>query len=353
MVVNTRNLLRSSERHPEALRVLELPIKPIVYLDLSNTSTISPSMFKTDEASELFLKQIDKERNIYEPAQMFDQNRRTVESFMDILQDPITGEPLKREGDQLIGDRAYKIHKEVPIFNEVDPLSKEWQKQNAQFLKYNSALSTYTLVNSTPVINYVALRSEIGFLKQGKVLDVGGGTGQVYGSFFQFPEAIEYYLLDPNLTLLHDQFLRIYPKLAYLKMAHILSNAEQLPIKDSSFDTVVTFSAIDHFDDYQKFMNEAYRVLKPGGKLLVSSHLDIPVNTEDHTSTSSKLFSSSFWERVARYLYYRGFSVGEDDHMLHIESSDPMKEGMEKSGFSIEKHEEFKRYYYVVGVKPE
>ena len=34
---------------------------------------------------------------------------------------------------------------------------------------------------------------------------------------------IEYFLLDPNLRLLHDQFIRIYPKLSYLDIipAHI------------------------------------------------------------------------------------------------------------------------------------
>ena len=63
-------------------------------------------------------------------------------------------------------------------------------------------------------LHYNQLNQKQNPLKNIKVLDVGGGTGHTHCSFFQFPEEIEYYLLDPNLRLLHDQFLRLYPKLS-------------------------------------------------------------------------------------------------------------------------------------------
>ncbi len=188
-------------------------------------------------------------------------------------------------------------------------------------------------------------------MKNIKVLDVGGGTGHTHCSFFHFPETIDYYLLDPNLRLLHDQFIRLYPKLSYLKMGHILANAEFLPIKDNSFDVVLNISAIDHLDDYKKFISEAYRVLKPGGKFLVSSHLDVQKLGEDQTKVKSKIFSSSFWERVSRYLYYKKYAVGSDDHTLHLEDGKPIEEALLESSFSIKKEEVFKRYFYFVAEK--
>ena len=93
-------------------------------------------------------------------------------------------------------------------------------------------------------------------------MDVGGGTGHTLATFFEFPETIDYFLVDPNIRLIHDQFIRLYLKLSYLKMSHIQANAEFLPIKENSFDLVLNLSAIDHLDDYKKFISEAYRVLK-------------------------------------------------------------------------------------------
>lgn len=295
-----------------------------------------------------YLSQIDRERNIYELAELFAQNRRNVNEYLDILKDPESNDPLLFSERELIGKRKYSIDDNVVNFTNAETNSKEWQKLNEQFMNYHKSLSVYTLVNSMPINNYVAINSEIGLLKNVKVLDVGGGTGHSFATFFQFPETIEYYLLDPNLRLLHDQFIRLFPKLSYLKMGHILGNAENLPIKDSTFDVVTNISAIDHLDDYKKFISEAFRVLKPGGKFLVTSHLDVPPSQEDMTKTKTKLFSSSFWERLSRYVYYRKHAVGSDDHTLHLEDEKPIESALLEAGFKIKKQEVFKRYFYFV-----
>lgn len=298
-----------------------------------------------------YYKLIDKERNIYELAELYPQNRKKIEEYIDLLQDPISGKPLSLDGENLIGDKNYSILDNIANFTTNDTTSDEWKKMNAQFLNYHKSLSVYTLLNASPIYNYVGFQSEIGTLKNVKVLDIGAGTGHAYCSFFQYPETIEYYLLDPNLRLLHDQFIRIYPKLTHLKMGHILANAEYLPIKDNSFDVVLNLSAVDHFDDYKKFIHESYRVLKPGGKFLITSHLDVAESDEDATKTKSKIFSSSFWERLARYRYYKKHAVGGDDHTLHLENEKPIEEAMIEAGFKITKQEVFKRHFYFVAVK--
>ncbi len=43
---------------------------------------------------------------------------------------------------------------------------------------------------------------------------------------------------------------------------------ERIPFDDESFDIVYSKSLIEHFIDPEKFVGEAYRVLKPGGMLL-------------------------------------------------------------------------------------
>ena len=49
--------------------------------------------------------------------------------------------------------------------------------------------------------------------------------------------------------------------------------AEAMPFDDASFDLVTCRIAPHHFDDAARFVQEAARVLKPGGILLVQDHL--------------------------------------------------------------------------------
>lgn len=294
---------------------------------------------------------IDKERNIYELSDLYSQNRKSVHTYIDLLQDPFTREPVYLKNGKLIGSKDYEVQDDVPNFTANDLNSKTWQRLNEQFLNYHKSLSVYTIINSAPITNYLALETGFGLMRDVKVLDIGGGTGHTHCSFFQYPETIEYFLIDPNLRLLHDQFLRIYPKLSYLEMAHILANAESLPIKDNSFEVVINLSAVDHFDDHKKFISEVYRVLKPGGKFLISSHLDVAPSKEEKSSLVSKIFSNTFWERVTRYFYYRKHAVGDDDHTLSLENEKPIEEALINSGFNILKQEVFKRHFYFVAEK--
>jgi SAM-dependent methyltransferase len=50
------------------------------------------------------------------------------------------------------------------------------------------------------------------------------------------------------------------------------ANAGQLPFKDSSFDVVVCTGVLMHLDDQSGALNELSRVLRPGGRLLISGN---------------------------------------------------------------------------------
>ena len=303
------------------------------------------------EAS-LYLELIDKEKNIYNLASLYSQNRVDVEDYIDILIDPYDKSNLKVVDNLVHGaNRKYELTENIVNFTNHKINSEDWVNLNNQFLNYHKSLSAYTLLNSSPINNYLSLDSGIGFERNLRVLDVGGGTGHTHASFFQFPDEIEYFLLDPNLRLLHDQFIRIFPKLTYLKMAHILAYAENIPFQDNSFDLILNISSVDHMNDYKKFISEVYRVLKPGGKFLISSHLDVSCSNNDKVKFKDKMFSYNFFERLSRYLYFKKHHVGSDDHTLHLEDEKPIEIELLKNDFKILKQKIFKRYFYFVAQK--
>lgn len=49
-------------------------------------------------------------------------------------------------------------------------------------------------------------------------------------------------------------------------------DAERLPFKDCAFDTVVAGDVVEHLPEPDLFISEAYRTLRQGGKLIVTTH---------------------------------------------------------------------------------
>jgi len=292
---------------------------------------------------------------MYEPAELHQQNRHALSHFIDqlICQQNRTNDFVV-EGEKLVSKSSGKVY---PVKDNVVDVrgeqtsNDEWERLNEQFLNYHRSLSPFTLINATPVINYVSVKSGIGQLKNARVLDVGAGTGHMFCSFFRFPETIDYYLLDPNLRLLHDQFIRVYPGLTELKISHFLGYSEDLPFVDQNFDLVMSYSSIDHFKDFPQFIESAKRVLKPGGTLLISSHLDKEGKGKNFSKRVSSLFSYTVLERLARSRYFRKWQVGHDDHTYHFENSQPIRKVMEEKEFTVEQDEEFDNFFFLVGRK--
>ena len=55
------------------------------------------------------------------------------------------------------------------------------------------------------------------------------------------------------------------------KLSANIANAENLPFPENTFDTVYSTEALEHIESTEKFFNEATRVLKPGGKLIITT----------------------------------------------------------------------------------
>lgn len=93
----------------------------------------------------------------------------------------------------------------------------------------------------------------------GRVLDVGAGEFNRYSGHFSH---YEYVRMDPRHT----------------EHADVVGSADNIPLPDNSFDSVVCTQVFEHLEYPEKSASEIYRVLKPGGHLLVT----IPQMNELH-----------------------------------------------------------------------
>jgi len=112
----------------------------------------------------------------------------------------------------------------------------------------------------------IALESLIKKYGRGRTLDIGCGN-KPYEEMFS-GIATEYIGCD---VVQSDQ-----------NKVDIISIATEIPLSDSSFDTVFSTQVIEHVEDHQALVKEAYRLLKPGGHFIVSGPLYWHLHEEPH-----------------------------------------------------------------------
>ncbi len=104
---------------------------------------------------------------------------------------------------------------------------------------------------------------EVAKLITGTVLEIGSGEG--YGITELASKADKYIAIDKYDSPIKDD-LKDQNKVEFHKM-----NVPPLRFDDNSVDYVVTFQVIEHIKDDEKFVKEIHRVLKPGGKLILTT----------------------------------------------------------------------------------
>lgn len=97
------------------------------------------------------------------------------------------------------------------------------------------------------------------------VLDVACGEG--YGTAFLAAKARKVIGVDNDPdTIAHATRKYAAPRVKFLQ-----GQAEKIPLPDHSVDLVVSFETLEHLDDHEAMMREIRRVLRPKGRLLIST----------------------------------------------------------------------------------
>nr|NIP44379.1 class I SAM-dependent methyltransferase [candidate division Zixibacteria bacterium]NIR67564.1 class I SAM-dependent methyltransferase [candidate division Zixibacteria bacterium]NIS16534.1 class I SAM-dependent methyltransferase [candidate division Zixibacteria bacterium]NIS48824.1 class I SAM-dependent methyltransferase [candidate division Zixibacteria bacterium]NIT52903.1 class I SAM-dependent methyltransferase [candidate division Zixibacteria bacterium] len=101
----------------------------------------------------------------------------------------------------------------------------------------------------------------------GRILDVAAGRGAslryMIENIGDFEQAVGIDFSEKNLSQAREQF---NDKRVVFRQMH----AEELQFDDNRFNLAAIFNSLHHLDHPRKALEEMYRVLKPGGLLLVS-----------------------------------------------------------------------------------
>ena len=128
------------------------------------------------------------------------------------------------------------------------------------------AIKTAERVSRDVTDNYVFQRSKLAYVEaakrvEGRVLEIGTGTG--YGVDIIAPHAVQYVTLDKCRS---EELNEMPSNVEFVQCA-----VPPLPFEDESFDCVVSFQVIEHIRRDKEFVSEVCRVLKPGGRFIVST----------------------------------------------------------------------------------
>lgn len=105
------------------------------------------------------------------------------------------------------------------------------------------------------------------------VLDVATGGGHTALKFAPHVAQVTASDLTPQMLAKAEAFIR---EQGVSNVDFAQADAEDLPFDDAQYDLVTCRIAPHHFPDVGRFVQEAARVLKPGGLLLVQDHVLAP-----------------------------------------------------------------------------
>jgi demethylmenaquinone methyltransferase / 2-methoxy-6-polyprenyl-1,4-benzoquinol methylase len=109
-----------------------------------------------------------------------------------------------------------------------------------------------------------------------RLLDVAGGTGDIAFRFLKRAGSGHATVLDLTEPMLVEGRKRAEAERLAGSLDWVVGDAMALPFADNSFDVYTISFGIRNVTRPQEALNEAYRVLRPGGRLMVLEFSQIP-----------------------------------------------------------------------------
>jgi ubiquinone/menaquinone biosynthesis C-methylase UbiE len=223
------------------------------------------------------------------------------------------------------------------------------RKTSFQGIDDSDAAEEYDRISRSPPFRLIR-RSFVGKLKkyaaEGTITDVGCGPGYLLQLIAKECPAMQLVGVDISKTMLERAKANFESLGLAGRVEFKEGSADHLPFEDQSQDVIVSTLSLHHWADPEAAFNEIYRVLKPGGKMLV---LDL-------MRDSPRMFVWVLW--FAQNVAFRiiGLSamrrINEPTGSLFASyTSQEIEDIMSKTNFSDWKMEAELGFVYVYGTK--
>lgn len=166
----------------------------------------------------------------------------------------------------MLGEKTTDFgYQQVPIAEKAEKVAEV----------FTSVAGKYDLMNDLMSLGvhraWKKFTVELSAVRAGQqVLDIAGGTGDLTRQFIKRVGDTGYvYLADINAAMLNVGRDRLLNEGITNNIGYIQANAEGLPFADNSFDCVTIAFGLRNVTDKDRALASMYRVLKPGGQLLV------------------------------------------------------------------------------------
>ena len=108
------------------------------------------------------------------------------------------------------------------------------------------------------------------------LLDVAGGTGDIAFRFLGRAENSSATVLDMTVSMLEEGQKRAEAEALSSRLQWVTGDAMALPFEDNHFDVYTISFGIRNVTRIPDALSEAFRVLKPGGRLMVLEFSQLP-----------------------------------------------------------------------------
>ena len=132
-----------------------------------------------------------------------------------------------------------------------------------------------------------------------KLLDVAGGTGDIAFRFLKRAGSGHATVLDLTESMLVEGRKRAEAEQMADSLDWVVGDAMALPFPDNSFDVYTISFGIRNVTRPQEALNEAYRVLRPGGRLMVLEFSQLP---NDALQKAYDLYSFNVIPRMGKLI---------------------------------------------------
>lgn len=168
----------------------------------------------------------------------------------------------------------YKQYIKSDLFYEMNDHSKKFSRKKNSII-YNTFWIKNSFLHFSRKAEYQFVYSEINNSK--KILDAGCGI--TFFPFFlkeKYP-GINLDLLDYSIST--EKFFKNFD------FKFINSDLNSLDIQNEYYDLVYSISTLEHIDTYPRVIKELIRILKPGGKLVIT--FDVSFSKHDFINTKN------------------------------------------------------------------